>query len=215
MSVVIRSLLLIISLLFGAAPVSAAQQAPCCGVPTPAGERLTRLLDGTGVDHLWQSGWHVNWRTGETDRPTPGGPEAKTHCSAFVAALAERLGVYVLRPPEHKQELLANAQMRWLRESGADFGWVEVAGPHQAQAFANEGQFVVAAWENPNPHRPGHIAILRPSTKSEAALAAEGPQETQSGTRNYLSTSVSVGFRRHKADSIRYFAHSVNWNDRN
>jgi hypothetical protein len=188
-----------------------AESGPCCGPVDPNGQRLTQLLDGTGVDHLWLRGWHVDWRTGAPNRDTPGGPEAKTHCSAFVAAIAERLGIYVLRPPEHPQNLLANAQMRWLREQGAARGWVPVAGPHQAQAFANHGQLVLAVWENPNPHRPGHIAILRPSSKTEAALAADGPEETQSGTRNYLDTTIAVGFHGHDAAQIQYFAHKVDW----
>src|SRR5438045_1572514 len=84
---------------------AAAQVPPCCGAINAEGQNLAALLDGTGVDHLWLAGWHVDWRTGQTNRPEPGGPEAKTHCSAFVASVADRLGVYVLRPPEHRQSL--------------------------------------------------------------------------------------------------------------
>ena len=204
---------LILLALIGLSGGLRAQSEPCCGVIDGNGQRLTRLLDGTGVDRLWLRGWHVDWRTGAADRNTPGGPEAKTHCSAFVAAIAERLHIYVLRPPEHPQELLANAQMRWLRGHGAEQGWAPVAGPHQAQALASHGELVLAVWENPNPHRPGHIAILRPSDKTEAQLASAGPEETQSGTRNYLDTTVSVGFHGHPSADILYFAHQVNWDE--
>ena len=108
--------------LLAAAPTRVFASA-CCGAITPAGARLAAFLDATGVDRLWLHGFRVNWETGEAieawddDRP-------HTHCSAFVASVAKRLGVYVLRPPEHGQVLLANAQMGWLSgpEAGAD-GW--------------------------------------------------------------------------------------------
>ena len=93
---------------------------PCCEPITAQGRQLERFLDDSGVDHLWLAGWHIDWRTGAKDRTEPGGAETKSHCSAFVAAMAERLRIYVLRPPEHRQELLANAQMRWLRDHGAE-----------------------------------------------------------------------------------------------
>jgi hypothetical protein len=191
---------------------------PCCGPISAEGQRLTSFLDTSGVDHLWIAGWHVDWRTGAIDRPEPGGPEAKTHCSAFVAAMAERLRAYILRPPEHPQKLLANAQMGWLVHNGAGSGWQVVAGPVEAQTLANAGMLVVAAYENPNPHRPGHVAIIRPSLKSLDELQHDGPQETQAGATNALSTTIAVGFRHHAgawkpggAGTIRYYAHAVNW----
>lgn len=166
----------------------------------------------------WLAGWHVDWRTGEKDRATPGGPEAKTHCSAFVAAMAERIGAYVLRPPEHRQELLANAQMRWLREHGTAYGWRSLPSDVAAQTAANRGELVLEAFENPNPHKPGHIAIVRPSEKTRAELDREGPQETQAGTQNAISIATAAGFRGHSGawqpdgtGGLRYYAHMVNW----
>jgi hypothetical protein len=196
-----------------------ARAQPCCGPITAEGERLAAYLDASGVDHLWLPGWHVDWQTGVADRPEPGGPEAKTHCSAFVAAVAERLGAYILRPPEHRQSLLANAQMGWLGRDGASSGWQPVAGAAAAQQMANTGMLVVAAFQNPDPHRPGHIAVIRPSLKTAAELAGEGPQETQAGSTNALSTTIASGFRRHRGawqpdgtGTIRYYAHAVVWN---
>lgn len=193
-----------------------ARAQPCCGPVTPQGRALAQVLDTTGVEHLWLAGRHVDWRTGKTNRPEPGGPEAKTHCSAFVAAVAERLGVYILRPPQHRQELLANAQLRWLDADGAATGWGPVADVEQAQTLANRGALVVAAYRNPNPHRPGHIAIVRPGEKSRAALDQDGPDEIQAGTANYLSVPLAVGFRRHRGawppggpNSIRFFGHEA------
>ncbi len=198
---------------------AAARAQPCCGPITAEGERLAAYLDATGVDHLWLAGWHVDWRTGAADRPEPGGPEARTHCSAFVAAVAERLGAYILRPPEHPQSLLANAQMGWLGRDGGQSGWQPVADGAAAQHLANTGMLVVAAFQNPDPHRPGHIAVIRPSFKTAAELAREGPQETQAGAMNAPSTTIATGFRHHRGawepdgtGAIRYYAHAVDWN---
>jgi hypothetical protein len=196
----------------------AARAEPCCGEITPQGRELTRFLDGSGVDHLWVSGWHVDWRTGQADREEPGGPEAKTHCSAFAAAMAERLHIYVLRPPEHQQSLLANAQMGWLREVGTQQGWRALASPVEAQSAANRGELVLEAFENPDPHKPGHIAIVRPSDKTREELDRDGPEETQAGARNALSTTTAAGFHLHHGawlpgggGTIRYYAHAVDW----
>jgi hypothetical protein len=196
----------------------AARAEPCCGPITPQGRQLEWFLDGSGVDHLWLAGWHVDWRTGERDRTEVGGTEAKTHCSAFVAAMAERLRIYVLRPPEHAQKLLANAQMRWLRDHGAEFGWRVLNSQVDAQAAANRGELVLDAFENPDPHRPGHIAIVRPSNKTPADIDRDGPQETQAGEQNALSTSTASGFRHHPGawtpgggGALRYYAHAVDW----
>jgi hypothetical protein len=67
------------------------------------------VLDGMKVESLWLAREHVNWETGEPDKGQDyAGPGRSTHCSAFAAAVGERLGVYMLRPPEHGQILLAN-----------------------------------------------------------------------------------------------------------
>jgi hypothetical protein len=189
---------------------------PCCGPITPQGHQLEQFLDSSEVDHLWRPGWHVDWRTGVVDRDEPGGREAKTHCSAFVAAMAARAHIYVLRPPQHRQGLLANAQMRWLRDSGAEAGWQSLPSPTAAQAAANRGELVLEAYENPDPHRPGHIAIVRPSEKTRAELDRDGPQETQAGARNALSTTTATGFRHHPGawetagtGALYYYAHTL------
>jgi hypothetical protein len=205
-------------LLFAACAGSAAWAQPCCGPITPDGQRLAAFLDGTGVDRLWLAGSHVDWRTGETDRATPGGPAAKTHCSAFVAAVADRLGIYVLRPPEHPQNLLANTQMDWLARQGPAHGWRSVADAATAQRLANTGVLVVAAFANPDPDRPGHIAVIRPSQKTAAELIVDGPQEAQAGETNTVSTTVAAGFRHHRGawrpggtGAMRYYGHGVAW----
>jgi hypothetical protein len=195
-----------------------AHAVPCCGPITPAGQHLVQFLDDSDVTQRWLAGWHVDWRTGLRDRDGPGGPEAKTHCSAYVAAMAERLQIYVLRPPQHRQGLLASAQMRWLHDHGAEHGWRALGSDADAQSAANHGELVVAVYENPDPHRPGHIAILHPSDKSRTALDREGPQATQAGERNAISMTVAEGFRHHRGawvvgdgGTLRYYAHAVDW----
>ncbi|MGO9111306.1 MAG: hypothetical protein ACLP9L_18930 [Thermoguttaceae bacterium] len=84
---------------------------------------------------------------------------------------------------------------------------------HRAQRFANEGYLVVAVFKESDPNRPGHIAIVRPSTKSNEKIEAEGPQITQAGLQNARSTSLREGFKHHPdawgKQLIRYFAHKV------
>jgi hypothetical protein len=210
--------LAVLIVLLAACGGSAVRAQPCCGPITADGQRLASFLDGTGVDRLWLAGWHVDWRTGESDRARPGGPEAKTHCSAFVAAVADRLGFYVLRPPEHPQNLLANAQMSWLAQQGSSYGWRPIGDAATAQRLANSGMLVVAAFANPDADRPGHIAVVRPSQKTAAELIADGPQETQAGETNAVSTTVASGFRHHRGawqpagtGALRFYGHAVDW----
>jgi hypothetical protein len=217
MSLRLPALLAVLGALLLATP-SQSQAQPCCGSITPPGQRLATLLDATGVDHLWLASHHVAWAAGEIDQDRPDGREAASHCSAFVAAIAARLGVYVLRPPEHPQELLASAQIRWLRNDGASRGWRALAGCLEAQRAANRGDLVVEAFENPSPRRPGHIAIVRPSDKTLAELDSDGPQETQAGSANAISTTTAAGFRQHRGawlagggGSMAYYAHAIDW----
>lgn len=193
--------------------------APCCGPITADGRTLGTFLDESGVETLWLPGWHVDWKTGRPDRDAPGGHGSRSHCSAFAAAMAERLGIYLLRPPEHGQILLANAQRRWLDgpDAAAD-GWLPVEGDRAAVAAANQGFLVVAVVANPNPRKAGHIAIVRPSLKPAAALATEGPDIVQAGSRNLLNGTVARVFRNHAGawqpgggGTLAYFAHAVNW----
>ena len=210
---VTRAALAALALAFclGAAPP------PCCGPITPNGQRLAAAIDHSGVEHLWQPHIHILWQSGEPDPARPGWSPHATHCSAFAAAFAAHLGVYVLRPPAHGQALLANAQFHWLENAGEQGGWRQVNAV-TAQTLANEGWLVLAGYENPNPHRPGHIAVIRPSEKSMALLLARGPEEAQAGGINRLRTTVARGFHSHRGawepggtGTIRFFAHEVDW----
>ena len=50
-----------------------------------------------------------------------------THCSAFVASVCERLGIYVLRPPEHSQVMPLQHTCWYLH--GCDLHPIVVAAP--------------------------------------------------------------------------------------
>jgi hypothetical protein len=208
-----------LSLVFLAArlprPVEAhSEQISCCGSITASGERLAATLDGMHVESLWLAHEHINWETGEPDRNAEyEGPGNHTHCSAFAAAAAKRLGVYLLRPPEHGQQLLANAQAEWLAgEAGRQAGWRRVLDMRKAQRLANEGSLVLVLFQNPDKHVPGHIAIVRPSEKSAEALAGNGPELIQAGEHNHTKINVRIGFENHPGawpDGVLYYVHSL------
>jgi hypothetical protein len=86
---------------------------------TPQAQAMMKVLDAMGVESKWIAGERVYWDTGLPTGVPETSPGKHTHCSAFVAAAAKNLGVYILRPPEHGQKLLANAQNEWLAEEGA------------------------------------------------------------------------------------------------
>jgi hypothetical protein len=181
---------------------------------THDGRELARKLDSLGVESHWPAGVHVDWRTGIPDGKPEKTEGKHTHCSAFVASAAEQLGIYILRPPEHSQVLLANAQYDWLAsKEGAKKGWHRLNGPDEAQQAANRGELVVATYHNLHDDKPGHIAIIRPADKPHKDIAVEGPQVTQAGGHNYSSAPLKQGFAGHPAawknNEILYYAHAV------
>jgi hypothetical protein len=164
------------------------------------GEALKAFYHNLDVEHLWIAGSHVNWETGEADKPdaTSGN---HTHCSAFVAAACKRLNTYILRPPEHKQQLLANAQYDWLatREAQSN-GWRLLTGNNQyvqAQQLANEGKLVVAVCKNPDETKPGHTALVMPSHCRMDNVMEDGPFLIMAGTHNFNKIAMKNGFKSH------------------
>jgi hypothetical protein len=185
----------------------------CAGEISKAGERLAKDLDSMDVENLWLAKQYVNWETGKAlDKPVLDS-KPHTHCSAFVAAACKRLGVYILRPPEHKETLLANAQFDWLSDKGAEHGWKRVHGPIEAQKMANEGFLVVASFKEKDATKSGHIAIVRPSKRGKQAIELDGPEVIQAGMYNHNSTTLKAGFKAHPSawrdKQIRFYAHSL------
>ncbi len=176
-------------------------------------ERLAKILDSMHVEEHWPAGVIVDWRTGEPTGKAVTDDGKHTHCSQFAAATCERLGVYLLRPPEHSAVLLANAQYDWLPAKGRDAGWSAVADGVAAQDLANRGSLVVAVCKNHDPKKSGHIAIIRPGTKTAAQIAAEGPDVVQAGGHNFNCASLKRGFANHPEafaqNEIRFYVHAL------
>ena len=195
----------------GAISAAAAQSA--IDKVTPGATALVATLNSLDVEHHWIAGTRVNWETGLPRADGETLPGRHTHCSAFVASAAEKLGVYILRPPQHPQELLANAQNEWLASEGRAEGWRPLAGPAEAQAAANHGDLVVASYHNHHDDKPGHIAIVRPGERTAGQIAAEGPDVIQAGTVNSDSIPIKLGFAGHvhawNDNEIDYYAHAV------
>lgn len=176
---------------------------------TAKGKKLSTFLDNLDVEHLWLAGNHIDWKTGEKIK----GKSSGTFCSAFASAVAFRLNVKLLSPPEHSLTLLANAQQDWLKENGSQNGWQQLKDDVEAQDLANKGYLVLASYKNPNPEKSGHIAIVRPYEKNIEDIKAEGPEIIQAGQYNYNSTSLKQGFNQHKGafenNEILFFAHEI------
>lgn len=175
--------------------------------------KLEQILDGLDVEHHWlrETRKQEN-KDGTTSRITV------THCDAFVKTACDKLGAPLIRGKGWGH---ANQQADWLRDKGAARGWEEVS-PVQAQARANEGHAVVAAFKNEEGGH-GHVAMVRPGFKSAARIKAEGPQIAQAGWDNYRSTTTVKGFEHHrgawKKGQIHFWAYvgekSVLTNDGN
>ena len=193
---------------------ASARAEPCCGPITPAGALLLARLNASGVDRRWTPGQHVIWDTGEPD-PFAGpraGDAPISHCGSFVAAFAKSMNIYILRPPDHIQRKLENGQMVWLAADGAAQGWRSLPNATSAQRSANQGNLVVVVFEHPDIVRSGHIAIVRPGTPDAATLAAQGPDVTQAGSTNAISTPLAQGFRHHSGawpNGVRFFEHTI------
>jgi hypothetical protein len=179
-------------------------------VADPAGQ-LSDFLTSLRVDLYWLAGASVNWLTGAAGGTGPNMTQGtSTHCSAFAAAVADLLGVYILRQPDASDLNLANNQADWLKTN--QMGWVPISTMVAAQQTVNTGALVVASYKASS--GSGHIAVLRPSTNSDAVINAFGPEECQSGTYNYNDTNVATGFNQHPGafpSNILYYAHAVSY----
>ncbi|MDR3706276.1 MAG: hypothetical protein P4L28_10255 [Paludibacteraceae bacterium] len=166
--------------------------------PDSLGLKLQKLYLNMHIETGWLNGQHVDWRTGKQDDPNAT-TENTTHCSAFVAAACDRMGIYILRPPEHEQELLANAQYNWLLSAkGKVNGWRQLnkTDYKTAQQYANQGYMVVATYKNPNPQRAGHIVCVMPSEIEQDSLQQNGPFIIQSSRINNSNIKFRTAFHR-------------------
>lgn len=64
----------------------------------------------------------------------------------------------------------------------------------EAQTYANNGYFVVAGYENPNPNKSGHVVVIVPGTAtSSPEWKCDVPQAMDTGA-NKRSSSVSINW---------------------
>lgn len=192
------------------------------------GTRLAEFLAGLPIKKQWTAGHHIVWQTGQQNGPDNAGRDDHTHCSALVAAIALYLDIYILRPPNHQQQLLANAQIDWLTASrtfagpsAKDSGWTALGCAlnkidlESAVAAANMGKLVVAGYRQPSDAttghtRPGHIVIVRP--QSPSFCISDGPLVAMAGQRNWYSIHMKAAFDAHPGAwpcQIHLFAHDT------
>jgi hypothetical protein len=172
---------------------------------------LSAFLDSLAVDNYWLVGYSVNWLTGATGGSGPNMTQGTdSHCSAFAAAVADLLGIYILRQPDASDIDLANNQAHWLPTNTA--GWFPIASMVDAQHMADTGTLAVASYFNPA--GSGHIAVLRPSNRTDASVSTFGPEECQSGDYNYADTNLMTGFSEHPGSfpsNIYYYGHAITY----
>lgn len=174
------------------------------------GLALAAFLDSLQVDRFWARGVSVNWLTGAAGGSGPNMTEGTaSHCSSFAPAVAHLRGVYLLRQPDASDLNLANRQADWLRTNLAS-GWYLINSPVAAQHMVNTGALVVASCKEDA--GSGHIAVLRPSIRSDVDVLAFGPQICQSGIHNYNDTNAVAGFGQHPEaypSRILYYGHGL------
>jgi hypothetical protein len=179
---------------------------------TPAGgPRLTEFLEGLPMTTRWIHDHRVVWQTGQQNAAENRGTTEETHCSAFIAAVALMLDIYLLRPPHFGQDALANAQADWLAgeptfsgPTAKDSGWVALGSSGDAAALkaaveaANSGQLVVAIYKAPSGSASdghGHACIVRP--QSAAAVGDDGPHVMSVADVNRPDTPMRAAFHAH------------------
>jgi GH18 family chitinase len=201
-----------------------AVRASLASYPLAGGPRLADFLDSLPILTRWLKGHPVVWQTGQQDGADEPNPDYHTHCSAFAAAAALYLDIYLLRPPNHGQVQLANAQRNWLfgrriypGPTAAESGWAALGysgDPGVLTACleaANKGQLVVACYAVMPPAH-GHIAIVRPDKDGDTKVPPDGPAVIMAGEQNYKAVSMKEAFSEHpKAwpDNIALFVHDT------
>ncbi|MEG4916366.1 hypothetical protein [Microcoleus sp. B7-D4] len=120
----------------------------------------------------------------------------KTFCNIFATDVMRALRAPLPHWTNTGRELDANGMNDWLNNSAN--GWKKLT-PQDATKAASQGIPTVASWKNVG--GIGHIAVVRP----EAGPTPDNPQIAQAGARNWVKTTVSVGFGPGK--NVSYFAY--------
>lgn len=131
-----------------------------------------------------------------------------TYCNIFVWDVTRALGCELPHwvdpagrsvEPGKGTETNCNILVAWLEQrSVIGHGWREVAGETEAGMWAANGGPAIAIWRNPS-GKPGHIAVLLPSSDTTARIA-------QAGKECLFDVPLVEGFGR--IYPIRFFTHA-------
>ena len=109
-------------------------------------------------------------------------------------------------------ELNANSLHNWLRDFGADFGWMRIFSVDEAQLAANNGKMVVVCAKRVTTNRPGHICAIVSETdsfkakrKSDGSISA--PLQSQAGSNNYKYKAANQWWTSSKFQSFGIWVH--------
>ena len=109
-------------------------------------------------------------------------------------------------------ELNANSLHNWLRDFGADFGWMRIFSVDEAQLTANNGKMVVVCAKRVTTNRPGHICAIVSETdsfkakrKSDGSISA--PLQSQAGSNNYKYKAANQWWTSSKFQSFGIWVH--------
>lgn len=84
-------------------------------------------------------------------------------------------------------EYRANDVVGWLEAHGREYGW-QLCTRGEASAAAERGEVAIVVWRNPNPEKPGHVALVVPAVSPGAVFIA------QAGAHNFTSEPLERGF---------------------
>ncbi|MEJ1268216.1 hypothetical protein WDV93_17135 [Pantoea ananatis] len=99
---------------------------PCCGPVKPAAQAILTVLDRSDVEHLWLNHHHVNWETGQPDKPDDfSGPGNHTHCSAFAAAMGYPAGCVYAQATTAQPDIARKRADTLVRQSGRASGGLD------------------------------------------------------------------------------------------
>lgn len=77
----------------------------------------------------------------------------------------------------------------------------------EAQALANQGYFVVAGWENPNPQKSGHVVVVVPGEEVNGGKwAPKVPVVLEMGPRKReVKYPINGSFGKDKRANVLFF----------
>ena len=135
--------------------------------------------------------------------PIFAGDRIFTFCNETVNLVCKRMGYYDFDIPETPRPDDAKLANQMFNELIATDDWEETD-VTEAQACANYGYPVVAAWKNPNPGFPGHVAIVMPGNLEYSGSWGDmAPKIMNVGKDIFICKKASWAFR--KEAKPRYF----------